>query len=86
MRVKIIKANIKSYWYNDKIGQEFNVTRYVFSKAPVLIYKYSVLDEEFQYNGIDFDDCVVIDDERGLYEIITELRREIYREILIQQY
>ena len=54
MKVKIVKSELPTYWYNEKIGQEFNVfdfniqnyklcddTDYIISKEDCIIVDYS---------------------------------------------
>ena len=43
-QVKVIKSKLQSYWYNDKIGQEFYVT------------SISMFDGEFKYKVIEVGD------------------------------
>ena len=43
-QVKVIKSKLQSYWYNDKIGQEFYVT------------SISMFDHDFKYKVIEVGD------------------------------
>lgn len=56
MRVKIIKASIKSYWYADKIGQEFEVEPYN-SGYKTIFPIFSGLK-----GAIDYCDCEIVNE------------------------
>ena len=62
-KVRIVKANMRTYWYASKIDEEF----WVFKKDET---EYQVIDH-IAGRWIDFDDCVVV--RTGKIKVIIEI-------------
>lgn len=84
MKVKILKAEKDSYWYADKIGQEFKVTEW-FDKE-----KFAVKDEVLRL--ISKSDCEIVpkksklkDENLGLKIVNQSFREEIKELKLVNQ-
>lgn len=58
MKVKIIKCSKSSYWYNDKIGEIYEIDDDFINKDGLTICRTS----KSIPNYINFDDCEVLND------------------------
>ena len=70
IRVRIIKAKKKTYWYFDFIGEEFEVQvheRLNHTKKPgIFTHEYQVQTGPYAGNAIDIDDATAISDTKKI--------------------
>lgn len=69
MKVKVIKANLLSYWYADKIGEVFDVVDYSNINQPTFAYHVKDCKEGKLFNK---DDVEIINEENQMFDMKKE--------------
>jgi len=71
MQVKIIKSKYKEYWYNNRIGEIFDV--YIVHKNKPNMEYYSLNDNTSR--TILFEDATPIIRKEKIYKILNNIRK-----------
>ncbi len=66
MKVKVIKAGLKSYWYADKVGDTFEVESH---KEGNGTWNYKLISENLWGSYFDKDDVELIIEEKTVFDI-----------------